>query len=86
MAIESWSQLWDALSGPCALPSWFGRNLDAWWDTIQAGGISPVLDDHSFLVVRLTARGLFARGNEDGERFLDTTNESDYARADLGDG
>jgi len=69
MAIESWSQLWDALSGPCALPSWFGRNLDA-----------------SFLVVRLTARGLFARGNEDGERFLDTTNESDYARADLGDG
>ena len=21
---------------PCGLPKWFGRNLNAWWDTIEA--------------------------------------------------
>ena len=80
--IRSWSQLWDALAGPCGLPTWFGRNLDAWWDTIQTGAISAILDDHSSVTIILTGRGLFARGAE-GERFVQTTNECDYAQAQV---
>ena len=49
--IETWPQLWDVLAFRCALPTWFGRNLDAWWDTIQAGGISEVLDAHGSLII-----------------------------------
>lgn len=74
--IDSWAQLWDALAEPCrcGLPTWFGRNLDAWWDTIQNGAISEVIDAHSNLVVRLCADGFF--GNDgDGRRFIDVTNE-----------
>ena len=82
--VESWSDLWDALSGPCGLPSWFGRNLNAWWDTIQRGGISTVVDDHPLLVIRVRGRGLFADGS-DGEAFIERTNECDYARADVDD-
>jgi hypothetical protein len=82
-SIDSWSDLWNALANPCGLPGWFGRNLDAWWDAIHTGGISDVLDDHSLLVVRLRPGGLFARGNLDGARFVQTTNESEYARVEL---
>jgi hypothetical protein len=81
-SIESWPQLWDALADPCGLLPWFGRNLDAWWDTIQTGRISTVLDEHSFLTVLLNDVGLFALG-EDGERFVQTTNECDYASAEV---
>lgn len=84
--IDTWADLWDALSGPCGLPPWFGRNLDAWWDTIQTGVISDVLDDHSFLIIRVSPTGLFAPGQPDGGRFLATTNQSDYARVDIEDG
>lgn len=28
------------------LPEWFGRNLDAWSDTIATRGISEVIDSH----------------------------------------
>ncbi|MEU6285701.1 barstar family protein, partial [Streptomyces sp. NPDC047028] len=24
------NDFWDAVSEPCGLPGWFGRNLDAW--------------------------------------------------------
>jgi len=51
--LDTWDELWDSLAEPCGLPSWFGRNLNAWWDTIQAGAISAVLDEHAFLVVLL---------------------------------
>lgn len=78
VAIQDWSQLWDALSEPCALPSWFGRNLDAWWDTIQARHISTVVDRH-YLVIELGEDDFFRTG--DGARFVRTTNESDFARA-----
>lgn len=77
--IESWSALWDALAEPCGLPDWFGRNLDAWWDTIDTGAISSVIDEHPTLVVHVVARGLFAPGNPDGAAFADVTNESGYA-------
>jgi hypothetical protein len=81
-SIDSWPELWDALAGPCGLPAWFGRNLDAWWDTIQTGDISTVLDQHAFLTVLLSDRGLFAPGG-DGERFVQTTNDCDYAAAEV---
>ena len=80
--IQNWSQLWDALADPCGLPSWFGRNLNAWWDTIQTGGISDILDDHPFVTVLISGRGLFAPG-ADGDGFIQTTNECEYARAEV---
>lgn len=79
--IQTWPQLWDALTDPCGLPSWFGRNLDAWWDTIQTGAISEVLDDHPLLIVHVKQKGLFAPDAE-GQAFLDVTNRCDYARAE----
>ena len=80
--IHDWSELWDALSEPCGLPSWFGRNLDAWWDTIQTGAISDVIDDHPLLIVRLVADGLFAPGAQ-GDGFIKTTNDCDFARVEM---
>lgn len=77
--IDSSSALWDALAEPCGLPDWFGRNLDAWWDTIHTGAISDVIDEHPTLVVRVAARGLFAAVNPDGAAFADVTNGSAYA-------
>ena len=56
--ITSWDDLWDALTGPCGLPEWFGRNLDAWEDTLGTGAISDVLDAHPFLIVRVLGQGL----------------------------
>ena len=49
--IDSWDELWGALVGPCGLPKWFGRNLDAWNDTLGTGAIFEVLDAHPFLIV-----------------------------------
>lgn len=78
VAIQDWTQLWDALSEPCGLPSWFGRNLDAWLDTIQGRQISPEVDRH-FLCDPAGATDFFRTG--DGVRFVETTNESDFAQA-----
>src|SRR4051812_19628776 len=33
--IETRKDFWDAVAKPCR-PEWFGRNLDAWSDTIHA--------------------------------------------------
>ncbi|BEL06213.1 hypothetical protein Q0Z83_044040 [Actinoplanes sichuanensis] len=63
--IETLDDFWDAVSGPCGLPAWFGRNVDAWRDTIQARGISEVIDRHDVLVVHVDRAGLFARKNYD---------------------
>lgn len=81
LPIETWPQLWDALTDPCGLPSWFGRNLNAWWDTIQVGAISEVLDEHHRLIVRVSPTGLFSPGAE-GQAFLDVTNQCDHAQAE----
>jgi RNAse (barnase) inhibitor barstar len=78
IAIHDWADLWEALSELCGLPSWFGRNLDTWWDTIEGRQISPTVDRH-FLVIQLRATEFFRTG--DGVRFVETTNESDFARA-----
>jgi hypothetical protein len=80
-AINSSSSLWDALAEPCGLPTWFGRNLNAWWDTIETGAISETLDRFNGLVVVVDAHGLFSPGNPDGEAFLEVTNRSRYAKA-----
>lgn len=57
--IETLNDFWDAVSGPCGLPEWFGRNLDAWSDTIETRGISEVIDSHGTLIVYVDQRGLF---------------------------
>lgn len=80
-AITSWPVLWEALRSTCGLPAWFGENLDAWWDTIETGGISDVLDAHNGLVVEIDEVGMFAPGNPEGGAFLEVTNRSRYAEA-----
>lgn len=80
--IDEWDDLWDALAGPLDLPTWFGRNLDAWWDTIESGDVSGVVDRHQTLVIRVRPEGLFAPG-ADGERFVATTGESEHVRVDV---
>ncbi|WP_105971153.1 barstar family protein [Streptomyces geranii] len=57
--IETLNDFWDAVSEPCGLPAWFGRNLDAWSDTIETRGISEVIDSHDLLTVHVDQRGLF---------------------------
>jgi hypothetical protein len=71
--IQTFSQLWDALASPCGLPAWFGRNLDAWNDTLN-GGNSAVLDEHSVLIIKVSDRGMFSPGNKEGQAFIDVTN------------
>ncbi|MPY34061.1 barstar family protein [Streptomyces adustus] len=58
--IETPDDFWDAVSEPCGLPTWFGRNLDAWSDTINTRGISEVIDGHDILIVHVDQRGLFS--------------------------
>jgi len=81
--IGSWDELWDALVGPCGLPEWFGRNLDAWNDTLGTGAISQVLDAHPYLIVRVLGRGLFAPDNPEGLRFVETTASTGEGRVDI---
>jgi hypothetical protein len=68
---------------PCGLPGWFGRNLNAWRDTIDTGGISSEIDRHSKLIVRVAATGLFAPSNPAGVAFAQVTNASDYAAVEI---
>ncbi|MFD4694574.1 barstar family protein [Streptomyces sp. NPDC058463] len=64
-SIETLDDFWDAVAGPCGLPEWFGRNLDAWADTIQTRGISEVIDRHDVLVVHIDKLGIFASRNRE---------------------
>ncbi|MFG3054814.1 barstar family protein [Kitasatospora sp. NPDC048239] len=70
--VESLDDFWDAVAGPCGLPTWFGRNLDAWADTIGARGISEVIDSHELLVVHVDERGLFAGSRPEARALADT--------------
>ncbi|MFB6518667.1 barstar family protein [Streptomyces sp. NPDC056401] len=56
---------WDAVTEPCGLPDWFGRNVDAWRDTIQTRGISEVVDSYDVLVVHVDKQGIFAGRNSE---------------------
>ena len=69
--IETLSDFWDAVAEPCGLPKWFGRNLDAWSDTIHARGISEVIDSHDVLVVHVDQRGLFVGNLDEGKTLSD---------------
>ncbi|XVU21714.1 barstar family protein [Actinoplanes sp. CA-054009] len=68
-ALATLDDFWDAVAGPAGLPDWFGRNLDAWIDTIQHGGISEVLDSHDRLVVHVDRAGYFARDDREVRQF-----------------
>jgi Barstar (barnase inhibitor) len=81
--ITSWKELWDALEMPCALPGWFGRNLNAWNDTLGTGAISAVLDAHSYLIIRVLDQGLFAPGNVDGVSFAEVTAQTGEGRVEI---
>lgn len=63
--IETLDDFWDAVTGPCGLPDWFGRNLDAWADTIHGRGISDVIDRHGTLSVHVDRTGIFAANDPD---------------------
>jgi hypothetical protein len=76
--LESPEQLWEALAEPCGLPSWFGRNLAAWNDTLY-GGISETLDDHPLLVIRVRGSGIFAPGEAAGQGFINASEGSGCA-------
>ncbi|MFD3471459.1 barstar family protein [Streptomyces sp. NPDC058682] len=64
--IETLNDFWDAVSEPCGLPEWCGRNLDAWSDTINTRGISDVIDSHDVLVMHVDKRGLFDGSRREG--------------------
>ncbi len=63
--IETLNDFWDAVSEPCGLPEWFGRNLDAWSDTIETRGISEVIDSHDILIVHVNQQDLFDGHRQD---------------------
>jgi hypothetical protein len=81
--LTSTDDFWDAVAAPCGLPDWFGRNLDAWWDTIETRNVSQVIDAHDLLVVRATPTGLFAPGNPDGARLAGVFADATRARLEL---
>lgn len=69
--IETLNDFWDAVSEPCGLPEWFGRNLDAWSDTIEARGISEVIDSRDVLIVHVDQQGLFERNRSEAHVLAD---------------
>ncbi|WP_274560726.1 barstar family protein [Streptomyces spiramyceticus] len=81
--LDSLDDFWDAVAGPCGLPEWFGRNLDAWWDTIESRGVSEVIDAHAMLVVRADAAGIFAPGRPEGAHLASVFADASRARLEL---
>jgi hypothetical protein len=63
--IDTLDDFWDAVAEPCGLPGWFGRNVDAWHDTIHNRGISAVIDAHEVLIIHVDRAGLFAGRSRD---------------------
>jgi hypothetical protein len=83
VTIHSWTELWDALATRCGLPEWFGRNLNAWWDTIDEGAIAGAIDAHPTMIVRLRRVGMFEPGDTGGEAFIEVTTRSEYASVEI---
>jgi hypothetical protein len=79
--VESTDELWDQLAQPCGLPSWFGRNLDAWDDTLK-GGVSARIDSFPMLVIKVQPLGLFAPDNDRGRTFSIICEESERAKVE----
>lgn len=65
--VDTLNDFWDAVSEPCGLPEWFGRNLDAWSDTIETRGISEMIDSHDILIVHVDRQGLFGGNLREAE-------------------
>lgn len=63
--IETLDDFWNAVGEPCGLPEWFGRNTEAWRDTIQTRGVSEVIDSYDVLVVHVDKQGVFAARNRE---------------------
>ncbi|ANS65512.1 hypothetical protein SLINC_3288 [Streptomyces lincolnensis] len=59
-SFDTLDEFWDAVAGPLGLPEGFGRNPDALRDTLQAGGVSEVVDSYDVIVVHADKRGIFA--------------------------
>ncbi|MEV4702238.1 barstar family protein [Actinoplanes sp. NPDC049316] len=70
--METLDDFWDAVSVPCGLPAWFGRNIEAWRDTIQVRGISDLIDRHDAVVVHVDRVGLFSRRNREARALRET--------------
>ena len=64
-SMETIDDFWDAVAGPAGLPSWFGRNVEAWRDTIQTRGISDVIDSHDAIIVHVDRAGFFTKKNHE---------------------
>lgn len=77
------SAFWTAIAEPCGLPTWFGRNLDAWNDTLVGGEISDVVDQHEEIVIRVRPEGLFSPGDDRGMLLREVTDESGRARIEV---
>lgn len=71
---------WTLIAAPLGLPPWFGRNLNAWIDTIEGGNISDVVDDHGEILIRVRRRGLFEPANERGRLIVAVTEDDTRAR------
>lgn len=79
--LDTMGDFWDALSEPLALPAWFGRNMDALWDTIETGGISARVDELEHLEIRASAdEPLFVRPDDKTRALLRLFRESTRAR------
>lgn len=70
--IETLDDFWDAVSEPCGLPHWFGRNTEAWRDTIQIRGISEVIDRYDVLIIHVGKQGIFAAKHHDARALRGT--------------
>lgn len=64
-SIETIDDFWDAVAAPCGLPKWFGRNTEAWRDSIHTRGISEVIDSYDVLVIHVDKQGVFAAQNSE---------------------
>ncbi|WLW54697.1 barstar family protein [Streptomyces sp. YU58] len=58
-SFDTFDAFWDAVVGPLGLPAEFGRNPDALRDTLQAGGVSEVVDGYDVVVVHVDRQGIF---------------------------
>ncbi|WP_407840644.1 hypothetical protein ACE1OC_36800 [Streptomyces sp. DSM 116496] len=65
--LETLNDSWDAVSEPGGPPVWFGRNLDAWSDTIEIRGVSEVIDGRDILIVYGGQRGLFGGHRQEAD-------------------
>ena len=70
--METLDDFWDAVSVFCGLPAWFGRNIEAWRDTITVRGISDLIDRHDAVVVHVDRAGLFSRKDREARALRGT--------------